>query len=719
MTEFDYDAITRYVDTQYDPSSNVSQWTDQNGTVVQNTFDALDRKTYASVTRGTGVLGSTFEQFTYDALGRALTAVDNDFQVELTWDSVGNLLKERQGYTTQGQERWKSVTTTWSDASSVQSVLYPSAFAAAHTRDAIYRMTALQDVGAGTNIATFTYQGAGRLATTSNQNGTSTEYAWDGFARIQDIDHKLGSGQTLHKFTYAYDRAHNRRMEQNTFDATWVGTLPQAVQTFLATRNTKGDVYAYDWAYRLTDVRYDTTNPLQEVQTPGSQTFAKNTQYVLDGLGNRSQVLTTPPTPPSTVTYASDVVNQYTQVGGVTRTHDNNGNLKDDGTYLFQYDFENRLVEVKLKATQAVVATYRYDAIGRRVEKAVSGGATTRYVLDGQQVIEEYDGSDVWQARYVYEDGIDRPRVMDRADQADVNGNQNTTEVLRFTYHQQALGSVTEVSEPGGSVVEWVTYDVYGKPTILDQQGNVVSQSPVGNPYLFTGREYDAEDGLYFYRARTYDPRTGRFLQRDPSLCGVAPEYWYASAAPVSRLDPLGLSDKPKPIRIPYRKSRNPDDAKAAAENKQNAKDAVEDHLKKNPEGKFDVPPSLWKSIGNPVKDQSGSVVGYTSGVTSRNLRCRWKYVEGKGVLYWYEWAKPPVMLVPDDGSKDKHEEGHVDVTQKVLDDHNAAERDANGDPKYHDDDDPTEEAAKRTQEVRSAANKANDDYDRNTNHGR
>ncbi len=509
-------ADSRYVDTQYDLDSNVSQWTDQNGTVVQNTFDALDRKTYASVTRGTGVLGSTFEQFSYDALGRALTAVDDDFQVELTWDSVGNLLKERQGYNVQGQEKWKSVATTWSDAGSVQSILYPSAFAAAHTRDAIYRMTSLQDVGAGTNIATFTYQGAGRLATTSNQNGTSTEYSWDGFARIRDIDHKLGGGQTLHKFTYAYDKVHNRRMEQNTFDATWVGTLPQAVQTFLAARNTKGDVYAYDWAYRLTDVRYDTTNPLQEVQNPGSQAFVKNTQYVMDGLGNRSQVLTSPPTPPSTVTYASDVVNQYTQVGGVTRTHDNNGNLTDDGTYLFAYDFENRLVEVKLKSTQALVATYRYDALGRRVEKAVSGGATTRYVLDGQQVIEEYDGQDVWQARYVYEDGIDHPRVMDRADQADVNGNQNTSEVLRFTYHQQALGSVTEISEPGGSVVEWVAYGAHGSPTVYDGSGQAVGQSPIGNPYLYRGKEYDQETGLYATDRGAYDPATGRLLQ----LCG-------------------------------------------------------------------------------------------------------------------------------------------------------------------------------------------------------
>ena len=105
-----------------------------------------------------------------------------------------------------------------------------------------------------------------------------------------------------------------------------------------------------------------------------------------------------------------------------------------------------------VKDGETTVATYRCDALGRRVEKAVNGGATTRYLLDGVQVVEEYDGSDAWQARYVYEDGIDQPRCMDRADQADVDGDQNTTEVLRFHYHQQALGCVTEMSEPGGAV---------------------------------------------------------------------------------------------------------------------------------------------------------------------------------------------------------------------------------------------------------------------------
>ena len=188
---------------------------------------------------------------------------------------------------------------------------------------------------------------------------------------------------------------------------------------------------------------------------------------------------------------------------------------------------------------------YTYDAIGRRVEKVVTAGSTTRFILDGVQVIEEYDGSGAWQARYIYEDGIDRPRCMDRADVADVNGNANTTEVLRFHYHQQALGSVTEISQPTGAVVEWVTYDVYGAARIRNRFGTTVASSAVGNPWLFTGRAFDAESGLYHYRARAYDASAGRLLQRDPLgyIDGLG-LHDYVSGQPASDRDPNGLSPR-------------------------------------------------------------------------------------------------------------------------------------------------------------------------------
>ncbi len=100
-----------------------------------------------------------------------------------------------------------------------------------------------------------------------------------------------------------------------------------------------------------------------------------------------------------------------------------------------------------------------------------------------------------------------------------------------------------ELTLGDGTVVESYRYDAFGAPTIYDRLGQEVSSPPSGNPFLFTGREYDPETGLYHYRARTYDPATGTFLQEDPlgyreGLNPIA----YVSGNPINLLDPSGLS---------------------------------------------------------------------------------------------------------------------------------------------------------------------------------
>ncbi len=65
--------------------------------------------------------------------------------------------------------------------------------------------------------------------------------------------------------------------------------------------------------------------------------------------------------------------------------------------------------------------------------------------------------------------------------------------------------------------------------------------SHFGNPFLFTGREYDAETGLYYYRGRYYSPALGRFLNRDPiGIRGGVNLYEYVGNNPVTRTDPSG-----------------------------------------------------------------------------------------------------------------------------------------------------------------------------------
>jgi RHS repeat-associated protein len=111
-----------------------------------------------------------------------------------------------------------------------------------------------------------------------------------------------------------------------------------------------------------------------------------------------------------------------------------------------------------------------------------------------------------------------------------------------YYYGRDALGSVTEMTNAAGALVERYEYDVYGQPAIFDGAGNPLTASAIGNPYLFTARQYDPESGNYDYRARLYSPWVGRFLQMDPSgyVDGMN-AYEYVTSSPGNWIDPLGL----------------------------------------------------------------------------------------------------------------------------------------------------------------------------------
>jgi len=212
-------------------------------------------------------------------------------------------------------------------------------------------------------------------------------------------------------------------------------------------------------------------------------------------VGNRSLVDGSP--------YVPNNLNQYSTVGGTTYSYDPNGNLTNDGTNTYTFDAENRLVSA---SGPSLSATYTYDAFGRRISKTVNG-TTTKFTWDGDQLIEELNGTGTQLAEYINGPGIDEPLRMQRG----------TTKTY---YLADGLGSITHLTNASGAIVESYTYDPYGKPTILDATGTVIPQSAFGNRFLFTGREYDQETGLQNNRHRDYDSRIGRFLQRDPYTWG-------------------------------------------------------------------------------------------------------------------------------------------------------------------------------------------------------
>ncbi len=210
-----------------------------------------------------------------------------------------------------------------------------------------------------------------------------------------------------------------------------------------------------------------------------------------------------------------------------TYQYDNNGNqtlktAKAGGAITtYEYDAENKLVRV---VSPSNTANYRYDGLGRRVEKEVIAGTTTvtKYVHDIEDILLELNGANAIVARYTHGPGVDEPLIMEKNSQL-------------FHYHADGLGSITELTNQSGTLTQRYTYSSFGG--IESQLDSNISQ-----PYTFTSRELDTESGLHYVRIRYYDSTIGRFISEDPKGFTAGVNYYgYVGGNPIGRVDPYGL----------------------------------------------------------------------------------------------------------------------------------------------------------------------------------
>ena len=98
-------------------------------------------------------------------------------------------------------------------------------------------------------------------------------------------------------------------------------------------------------------------------------------------------------------------------------------------------------------------------------------------------------------------------------------------------YHCDGLGLITSLTNSSGVAAETYTYDSSGKRT--------ASAGALTNPFQYTGREFDSETGLYYYRVRYYDQTVGRFISEDPVRFKAGTNFYrYVENNPARFTDP-------------------------------------------------------------------------------------------------------------------------------------------------------------------------------------
>ncbi len=476
------DADNTFQTVQYDVNSNLIVNTKRDGNVIEYSYDSLNRKTQ------TDADGQTEQSFAYDSLSRMTSATDfnqgrssNTTQYE--YDDLHRVTAEIQNGTRIEKE--------YDDNSNPVKLIYPSGREVTKAYTSRNKLLSIVDTNGA--IATFEYNNNGHIKKTNLANGIEQTFGYDGKGRETTREYKL-SGDTLYAMATEYDDQGNILKE--SIDS-------KTQNTPLATQDLE---YSYDNLDRLTKDK------------------TRDNTWLYDRVGN--WVFTNQNGTDEFRTSNSD--NEYTDIGGIAPVHDPNGNMISDGTRLFEYDWANRLI--KVTDGGLIVAEYTYDALNRRVTKTLpQASRQLTYYYDKNQVIEEHENGTL-ERSYVYGSFIDDPIEMD-------------TGGSKYYYLKDRKYSITALADESGNVIERYEYTSFGKRSIFDAGNNSIQNSQFENPYGYTGRRWDSESELWYYRNRMYSPILGRFLQRDPAgyIDGLN-LYAYVKNNPIKFYDSLGLS---------------------------------------------------------------------------------------------------------------------------------------------------------------------------------
>jgi RHS repeat-associated protein len=493
--------------------------TDGRGTIAMLTYDGNGSPLTSKVAAHPAV------DFSYDSIGRlsSLTdqvgsttnfAYDNRGLITSRTDPLGNITNYY--YDDAGRldhvidRNGDTVSFAYTPTSKLETITYPdtapdpsvsftynqhddltemqdSLGTSSYNYDAAHRLISQTDVNGFT--VSYNYNEAGNLTSLTYPGNKTVMYTYDGLNRLKTVTNWLS--QTA---TYTYDNA-GRLISLTNFNGTATD-------------------YSYDNANRLTDL---------ENKHSDSSSIA-DYHFTLDENGNRTQVIKNEPIMPvlslSTSTYIYNPErNRLENANGEILTYDDEGQIYTRGiNTTYDFDHEHRLISVQQSGSSD---EYFYDGVGNRL-MSDRNGEITRYIYDaGGNLLAEADNNNNILRYYIRGLGL----------MAMVESGQV------YTYHFNAVGSTVAMTDSGQNIVNMYAYTPFG---VIANENEQIPQ-----PFKFVGQYgvMSEGNGLYYMRARYYDPDIGRFISEDPIGFGGGDVnlYAYVGNNPVIYIDPNGL----------------------------------------------------------------------------------------------------------------------------------------------------------------------------------
>jgi RHS repeat-associated protein len=538
----------------YDSLGSLTQATDQLGNIKRYSYNPDG--TLASVREATGDEG----RYSYDSAGRLATIQSpNGGITSLAYDAMGNLARTKDPlgnehrYTYDPAGRMTRVTNASGQTSSLsydasgllaerslpdgRKMTYrydpngalaeeaDGKFSIIYRYDTQWKLTGVEYTSIGKKTAA-EYDEYGRRVRLVLPDGKAIRYEYDSFRRVSSV---VLPDEKKIRFTYDAKGRQERIIYPNgitgyqEYDATG-----RVLKTYYRNRDSRTifeEDYRYDLSGNLAEkknaagkrvsYRYDASGQITEADGPDSAE-----RYVYSMGGNRKELRKAS----DTIRYTYDLADRMVKAGDQNFGYDAAGNLISRGAVRLDFDSNNKMVSATGPSGSKVA--YGYSPSGDRVWRK-DGKGTTYFIYDGLNLLQEFGEDFSVRATYAYAPGIDHPVAMVRDGKT-------------FYYHADRLGNIRQLTDDQGAIAAEYEYDAFGK--IINQQGYVQ------NPFTFTGRELDPETGLYYFRARYYDPELGRFLSVDPDyLKSLEPlelnPYLYVRNNPLLYTDPMGLGD--------------------------------------------------------------------------------------------------------------------------------------------------------------------------------